>query len=46
MFFISLDKLIEILAPLLVVVCIVVYVGIDKDYDAIKEQERQQALYK
>ncbi len=44
MFFISLDKLIEILAPLLVVVCIVVYVGIDKDYDAIKEQERQQAL--
>lgn len=44
MIFISLDKLIEILAPLLVVVCIVVYVGIDKDYDAIKEQERQQAL--
>ena len=44
MIFISFDKLIEILAPLLVVVCIVAYVGLNKDYDTIREQERQQAL--
>lgn len=38
MFFISFDKLIEILSPLLVVVCIVAFVGLYKAISTRMEQ--------
>ena len=46
MIYISFDKLIEILSPLILIVCIIALIGLNKDYDAEREQERQQALYK
>ncbi len=44
MFFISFDKLIEILSPLILIVCIIAIIGLNKDYDAEREQEKRQAL--
>lgn len=44
MFFISFDKLIEILSPLILIVCIIAIIELNKDYDAEREQEKRQAL--
>ncbi len=44
MFFISFDKLIEILSPLILIVCIIALIGLNKDYAAEREQEKRQAL--
>lgn len=44
MFFISFDKLIEILSPLILIVCIIALIGLNKDYDAEREQEKRQTL--
>lgn len=44
MFFISFDKLIEILSPLILIVCIIALIGLNKDYAAEREQEKRQTL--
>ena len=44
MIYISFDKLIEILSPLILIVCIIALIGLNKDYDAEREQEKRQAL--
>jgi len=41
---VSLSRLIEVLTPLLLVICIIGLVGLNTDYDAKREQERLQAL--
>lgn len=41
---ISFDKFIEVLSPVILLVCIIAFVGLNTDYGAKKEQERLQAL--